>query len=346
MSEANTIPLWTPAPEAVEVTNMTRFMDMVTERFAVDERDYPALWEFSIEERPAFWDFVRKFTQLKASDWGTRILVDGDKMPGAKWFPDARLNYAENLLVRRDDTDALVFRGEDKVAYRLSWNDLYDQVSVLAQAMRDAGIGPGDRIGGYMPNMPETIVAMLATTSIGAVWSSCSPDFGVQGVLDRFGQIEPRMLITVDGYHYNGKSHDLSGKVTEIIASLPTVSRVIIVPYVNDVPDTSGIPRAELISEFTADIRACKIEFEQLPFDHPLYIMFSSGTTGVPKCIVHGAGGTLIQHAKEQMLHCDMHPGDRVFYFTTCGWMMWNWLVGALAQGGHAVAVRWITFLS
>ncbi len=333
---ANETPLWQPAPDDIELTNMVRFMDMVTERFGVDERGYDALWEFSVEDRPAFWDFLRKFAQINASTWGERILVDGDKMPGARWFPDARLNYAENMLAHRDSRggeDALVFRGEDKVSYRLSWNELYDQVSVLAQAMRDADIGRGDRIGGYMPNMPETIVAMLATASIGAVWSSCSPDFGVQGVLDRFGQIEPRILITVDGYFYNGKSHDLTDKVTEIMTGLPSVDRVIVVPYVNATPDISIIPRAELISDFTADHTPTEIEFEQLPFDHPLYVMYSSGTTGAPKCIVHGAGGTLIQHVKEHMLHTDVHPGDRVFYFTTCGWMMWNWLVSGLTQG-------------
>jgi acetoacetyl-CoA synthetase len=329
-------PLWQPSPEAIEQTNMAHFMDMVTERFGVDERNYDALWEFSVDDRPAFWDFLRKFAQLRASHWGDRILVDGDKMPGARWFPDARLNYAENMLVHcraRGDEDALVFRGEDQAAYRVSWTEMHDQVSVLAQAMRDAGIDAGERIGGYMPNMPETIIAMLAATSIGAVWSSCSPDFGVQGVLDRFGQIEPRILITVDGYFYNGKSHDIGAKVTEIAAGLPSVSRVIVVPYVNVEPDISAIPKAELLGEFTGDFTARDIEFEQLPFDHPLYVMYSSGTTGVPKCIVHGAGGTLIQHVKEHMLHSDVHAGDRVFYFTTCGWMMWNWLVSGLTQG-------------
>ena len=329
-------PLWQPTAEAIEQTNMARFMDMVTERFGVDERDYEALWEFSVEERPAFWDFLRKFAQIKAETWGDRILVDGDKMPGARWFPDARLNYAENMLAHceaRGDEDAIVFRGEDQVAYRLSWTELHDQVSVLAQAMRETDISAGDRIGGYMPNMPETIVAMLAAASIGAVWSSCSPDFGVQGVLDRFGQIEPSILFTVDGYFYNGKAHDLTAKVSEIMADLPSVSRVIVVPYVNAEPDISNLPRAELIAEFTGNFTPREIEFEQLPFDHPLYVMYSSGTTGAPKCIVHGAGGTLIQHVKEHMLHSDVHAGDRVFYFTTCGWMMWNWLVSGLTQG-------------
>lgn len=325
--------LWRPNPAAVQDTNMFRFMAFAEERFAIPVDDYDALWEFSVEDRAAFWDLFRRFAHLKADTWGNRVLVDGDKMPGAKWFPDGRLNYAENLLVRRDDGDALVFQGEDKVSYRVSWAEMYDTVSRIAQALREVGVGIGDRVGGYLPNMPETIMAMLATSAIGATWSSCSPDFGVQGVLDRFGQIEPTVLITVDGYYYNGKTHDMRGKVQDVLANLPSVSRTVIVPYVNANPDLSGFPNTVTLDEFIAPYKAKPIEFEQLPFDHPLFIMFSSGTTGVPKCIVHGQGGTLIQHAKEHMLHADTHPDDRIFYFTTCGWMMWNWLVGGLSQG-------------
>ena len=326
-------PLWQADPATVENTNMYRFMAFAEERFAIPAGDYQELWEFSIEDRAAFWDLFRRFANLKADTWGKRILQDGDRMPGAKWFPDARLNYAENLLCRRDDADALVFQGEDKVSYRVSWAEMYERVSRIAQGLRSAGVGVDDRVGGYLPNMPETIMAMLATSAIGATWSSCSPDFGVQGVLDRFGQIEPTVLLTVDGYYYNGKAHDMTEKVQGVLAGLPTVVTTVVIPYVTTEPDVSSIPTAVTLADFMAPYEASEIEFEQLPFDHPLFIMFSSGTTGVPKCIVHGQGGTLIQHAKEHMLHADTRPDDRVFYFTTCGWMMWNWLVSGLSQG-------------
>ncbi len=333
----NAKPLWIPSAEQAETTHLYRFMQIAEERFGVPAGDYEALWQFSVDDRPAFWDLVRKDARLKAETWGAtgneRVLVDGDKMPGARWYPDARLNCAENLLVRRDDAEAMVFRGEDRVAYRLTWAELYDRVSVMAQAFRDAGIEPGDRVAGYMPNMPETIVAMLATSAVGATWSSCSPDFGVQGVLDRFGQIEPRVLVTVDGYFYNGKRHDQRDKVRGVMEQLPGCGRCVVVPYGSDTPDVASIPRAESLAEFTGDFTPGPIAFEQMPFDHPLFIMFSSGTTGVPKCIVHGQGGTLIQHVKEHRLQSDIRPDDRVFYFTTCGWMMWNWLVSGLAQG-------------
>jgi acetoacetyl-CoA synthetase len=251
----------------------------------------------------------------------------------AQWFPQARLNYAENMLQRRDAGQAMVFRGEDQVKSSYTWAELYDRVSVLAQALRNAGIKPGDRVAGYMPNMCETIIAMLAASSIGAVWSSCSPDFGVQGVLDRFGQIEPKIVISVDGYFYNGKRHDMTTKLGTVMADLPTVQHILIVPYTTATPDISTIPNAIMLADFTAPYSPAEIEFQQVAFDHPLFIMFSSGTTGVPKCIVHGVGGTLLQHAKEHQLHSGIRPDDRVFYFTTCGWMMWNWLVSALGCG-------------
>ena len=330
-------PLWRPSEDRAGATLLSHFMGLAEERFGVPAGDYEALWRFSVDDREAFWDLVRKDARLRAETWGQtgneRVLVDGDKMPGARWYPDARLNYAENLLCRRDDAEAIVFRGEDKVEYRLTWAELYDRVSVFAQALSEAGIGPGDRVAGYMPNMPETIIAMLATSAAGATWSSCSPDFGVQGVLDRFGQIEPKVLVTVDGYFYNGKRHDLTAKVADVMAQLPTCGRCVVVPYGTDEPATDGIAKAESLAEFTGDFKPGPIDFRQLPFDHPLFIMFSSGTTGVPKCIVHGQGGTLLQHVKEHRLHSDIRADDRVFYFTTCGWMMWNWLVTGLAQG-------------
>ena len=294
---------------------------------------YPAFHQWTLEHPERFWVSLWKFGGVRASAQGGRVLVDGDKMPGAKWFPDARLNYAENLLRLRDDTDALVFWGEDKVRRRLSHHELYEAVSRLAQALRAEGVGLGDRVAAYIPNMPEAIIGLAAASSIGAIWSSCSPDFGVQGVLDRFGQIEPSVLITVDGYWYNGKAIDLLAKVRDIVAKLPSVRRVIVVPYLSATPEIAAVPKAVTLESFVSGFTASHITFEQVPFDHPLYILYSSGTTGVPKCIVHGTGGALLKHLSEHLLHTDVRHGDRLFYFTTCGWMMWNWLVSGLACG-------------
>jgi len=304
----------------------------VAPRWREQFEDYDALYSWSIREPEKFWQSMWRFAEIKSKTMGARTLVNADQMPGAKWFPDARLNYAENLLRRRDDEDAMVFRGEDRVNRRLSFEELYDRVSRLAQALRAKGVQSGDRVAGYMPNMPETIIACLASASIGAVWSSCSPDFGTQGVLDRFGQIAPKVLIAVEGYYYAGKTIDCLPRVKEVTAKLPHLQSVIIVPYTRDDAPLDGIPHAEHYEALIEAQPGGDIDFEQLPFDHPLFIMFSSGTTGVPKCIVHGAGGTLIQHMKEHLLQSDVKRNDRVFYFTTCGWMMWNWLMSALAS--------------
>ncbi|GAB4349257.1 MAG: acetoacetate--CoA ligase [Gammaproteobacteria bacterium] len=327
-----TEPLWQPTEEQIAAANITRLRNALAERHRVALPDYAALHRWSVENPEAFWSAVWEDCGVVGERGAEPYLVDGDRMPGARWFPQARLNFAENLLRRRDEADAIVFWGEDQVKRRLSYRDLYQHVAQLRQALEAAGVGQGDRVAAYLPNMPETIIAMLAATSLGAIWSSCSPDFGVNGVVDRFGQIEPRVLFACDGYFYNGKRHDSLEKLAEIRQRIPSLERVVVVPYLSEAPDVSGVAGAVTLPQFLDGTQAGEIDFVRLPFDHPLYIMFSSGTTGVPKCIVHGAGGTLLQHLKEHRYHCDVRRDDRIFYFTTCGWMMWNWLVSGLAS--------------
>ncbi|RED48039.1 acetoacetate--CoA ligase [Aestuariispira insulae] len=326
-----TEPLWTPSSTRIAKANVTSFARALELQWGVSLPDYEALHKFSVDEMEKFWLTFWDFADIKAETRGERVLIDGDKMPGAQFFPDAKLNFAENLLTRRGDNEAITFWAEDKVKRRMTWRQLYDGVSRLAQAMRAMGVEKGDRIAGFVPNMPETVMAMLATTSIGAIWTSCSPDFGIQGVLDRFGQTKPKILFTADGYYYNGKSHDSLHRVREIVSDLPSVEKVVVLPLLDDHPVVSEIFGAETLADFTEDFEAGDIAFEQVEFNHPLYIMYSSGTTGAPKCIVHGTGGTLLNQKKEHMLHCDAKTDSRVFYFTTCGWMMWNWLVAALS---------------
>ena len=325
-------PLWRPSADRIADANITAFARQLESDWGVALPDYPSLHAFSLNEMENFWSTVWDFCDVVAETKGERIMLDGDRMPGAKFFPDARLNFAENLLGRRDDSPAIIFRAEDMFKRQLTWNELYDEVSRLAQAMRALGVESGDRIAGFVPNCPEAIIAMLAASSIGAIWTSCSPDFGIEGVLDRFGQVEPKILFTADGYYYNGKTLDSLAKISEVLADLPSVQMAIVFPLLTDNPAIEGVPNATHWRHFIAAHDAEDIEFAQLPFDHPLYILYSSGTTGAPKCIVHGAGGTLLQHLKEQRLHCDIKSGDRAFYFTTCGWMMWNWLVSFLAS--------------
>ena len=326
-------PLWTPTSERVENSNIMRFIEVVNRSYALGITNYHELYQWSIDYREDFWKLVWEFGGVISSKSWERVLDDQPGMIGAKWFVGSELNFAQNLLRFRDDRTAIVFKGEGLPTARISYADLYDQVARLAKSLRDAGIRMGDRIAGYVPNITETIVAMLATTSIGAIWSSCSPDFGVKGVMDRFGQIEPRILFTADGYFYNGKSHDSLTKISEVTQQTPSIEKVIVIPYTNKAPDLSKVPKGILYGDFLSDESGLELEFQQTPFDHPLYIMYSSGTTGLPKCMVHGAGGTLLQHLKEHILHCDLKREDNIYYFTTCGWMMWNWLVSALAVG-------------
>ena len=326
-------PLWQPSSERIARANLTAFVRDAHRQWGEDIRDYPGLYRWSVTEPERFWQSVWSFCKVIGDRGSGPVLIDGGKMPGAQWFPQARLNFAENLLRRRDHATALVFWGENRVRSRVTYGELHAEVSRLAQALRSAGVGPGDRVAGYMPNVPGTVIAMLSAASIGATWSSCSPDFGVQGVLDRFGQIEPKVLFAADGYFYNEKTIDVLERLKEIAANLPSLQKVAVVPYARRDPVIGAIRGSINVHEWMAPYRPRPIKFEPLPFNHPLYILYSSGTTGVPKCIVHGAGGTLLQHIKEHQLHVDLKSGDRLFYFTTCSWMMWNWLVSGLASG-------------
>src|SRR5882757_347983 len=326
-------PLWTPRPERVAASQVSAFMAEVNRRHGVALSNYRDLHAWTVAHTDLFWSLIWDTCGV-IGEKGNRLVTDAGKMPGAKFLPDARINFAENLLRRSDDAEALVFRGEDKASSRMTWRELGAKVSRLQQALRAAGVGVGDRVAAMLPNGPDAIALVLATTSIGAIWSSCSPDFGERGVLDRFGQIEPKVFFAVDGYWYNGKAIRLADKLKAIVPHLPTAGQVVVVSYLGEADALAKeLPRGVTLDAFLAPFLPQPLTFEQLPFDHPIYILFSSGTTGVPKCIVHGAGGTLLQHFKEHRLQSDVRPGDRIFYFTTLGWMMWNWLVSGLASG-------------
>jgi acetoacetyl-CoA synthetase len=314
---------------------MYRFMRRVNEEHGTDFADYGALHQWSVDNLEDFWAGIWNFVDIRASKPYTKVVDDPGKMPGAQWFPGSRLNFAENLLRFRDDKTALIFRGENSVRRTLTYKELYTATARIAASLKKMGIVAGDRVVGFMPNMPESIIAMLAASSIGAVWSSCSPDFGIKGVLDRFGQTKPRVLFTADGYFFKGKAIDSLARITEIIKDIPSIEQVVVVPYTQENPDLSSFTDAVLFQNFKGE--ETEIEFSQLPFGHPLYIMYSSGTTGLPKCMVQSAGGVLVHHMKELVLHTDLKRDDTIFYYTTCGWMMWNWLTSSLATGATLV---------
>ena len=328
-------PIWSPGPVRRQTANIRRFLELARTELDPGIHEYQDLHRYSIENPTEFWRAVWEFCEIVGYA-GNEVIVDADQMPGAKWFPGARLNFAENLLRFRDEQTAILFKSETGDKAELTYEELHTAVAQTASALKAAGVETGDRVAAYLPNLPETVIAMLAATSLGAIWSSCSPDFGIDGVVDRLGQIRPRVMFCSAANSYNGKTHDCLDKVKHIVNAIPSIEKTIVVPYVNPDAKLKKIRSAVWLDDFI-DGDATEIDFVRLPFDHPVYIMYSSGTTGVPKCITHGAGGTLIQHLKELVLHTNLRRSDRICYFTTCGWMMWNWLVSSLAVGATMV---------
>ena len=330
-------PLWIPSEDRIKNANITRFIEFVNKKYEKQFKTYDDLYQWSIDRIPDFWAAMWDFVEIKVSKRYDQVIDDLKKFPGARWFVGAKLNFAENLLRYRDDQVAFVFRGETKKSVKMTYAELYSTVARLAKSLREIGIAPGDRVAAYMPNLIETAVAMLAATSVGAVWSSCATDIGSQAALDRLGQIEPKVLFTVDGYFYKGKTFSSLGNAAEVAKTIPSLKKVVVVSYTSDKPDLKNIPHALHYEDFLAKGKEPALEFEQLPFDHPIFIMFSSGTTGKPKCMVQGAGGILINHLKELIVHTDLKREDKIFYITTCSWMMWNWLISSLGVGATIV---------
>ena len=328
----STSPLWQPSSTQIESSNIQRFTEQLKTNLQLDFANYEELHQWSVDRPELFWAQVWDFTGIQSSRRWDTVLADADQFPGAQWFSGAALNFAENLLRNRSDKTALISRLENGTRTATSYRELYQQVSACAAALRNLGVVSGDRVAGFMPNVPEAIIAMLAAASIGAIWSSCSPDFGINGVMDRFGQIEPVVLFACDGYFYNGKTINSLSRLAEICDKIDSIKTLVIVPIVRAKPTAALMPQATLWADFLLTENPAELIFAQLPFNHPLVIVYSSGTTGVPKCIVHSAGGSLLQHLKEQQLHTDLQSDDVLFFYTTCGWMMWNWLISGLAS--------------